>query len=564
MTLSNKSFKYNYIVNNPTAIRLANLFAFVSYIFVIYGFTEFLKISLWYTIIFGPLLFIISYSRLSQYFSNMLYPEFKLEKHFEFISNFWSKNNEPSVDIFLPVAGEDIKTLNNTWVGVSKINYENLNVYVLDDGHSRDVKKLAEKFNFNYLARPNKGEFKKSGNLQYGIDNSKGEFIFILDADFKPIPESLLESIPYIASRPKTSILQTPQYFDSNKEIHERSAIEYGSAASVEEFYRVIMPSRSNLGSGLCVGTSGIYRRKAIQDIGGMPKINGSEDIRIGMMTINEGYNLEYLPIIISKGQCPDDIQSYFKQQSRWADGTISSVLSNLFFNNKLSIWNKFSYLYSLLFYINEAISPIVSFQIIALLYFNTESIKLSWIIPFVPYLFYELIIRPKMKLNKFRFGTRLAGILNILAYSDALVRYVFKSAQKWNATGTKIKKSVSNEFLLATIIANVFNGLFIGAFGYVIASRPQIINNWETWILVVIALKRIYEFTIFSIVSAKYIISRIVADIKSKSSSPIPNTVYGTSVFIVILAIAITGFYLSQSVSGDNIINISSQALGR
>lgn len=54
----------------------------------------------------------------------------------------------PSVDIFLPVCKEPLVILENTWVYVSKLDYPNFTVYVLDDGGHDDVQELAKMFGF--------------------------------------------------------------------------------------------------------------------------------------------------------------------------------------------------------------------------------------------------------------------------------------------------------------------------------------------------------------------------------------------------------------------------------
>ncbi len=513
--------KYNYIVLNAWSIRLANLFGFIAYFGVLFGFSEYLKISIWYTIIFGPLIALVSYSQLGTFFANLFYPQFDIKKHEDFIHNFWSTHTEPTVDIMLPVAGESIETLKNTWEGIHAMYYQNKRVTVLDDSGSDEIQTLALQFGFHYLSRPNKGEHKKSGNIQYGIDNTNGEFIFILDADFRPIPEALNEIIPYIVSTPTISILQTPQYFDTSDAVHARSPIEYGAGSIVEEFYRIMMPSRVQFGSGKCVGTSAVYRRKAILEAGGMPKVSGSEDIRIGLATYQVGYHVHYIPLIISQGACPDNLQSYFKQQSRWADGTFATIFSGLYFKNKLDIWAKFNYLNSFMYYLVEAIAPLISLQMLALLYFNTESVRISWIIPFIPYLIYYYIIRPKMKLNPHKYGSKITGLTNMVAYADALVRLVFRNAQKWEAAGsTSGKKTINKEFFLASIATIGWSTCYTFLLAFVIYSRPYILVNWETWIVLGVALKRVFDFGQFSWVIQSFIRNQMKKDSKSTSTS--------------------------------------------
>jgi cellulose synthase (UDP-forming) len=529
--------KYSYIVENPWSIRLSNLFALVAYSFVAFGFWQFLNITPWYALTFGPIIALVLYTNSTTYFTNMFYPTFSIKKHEEFIEHFWKHNPEPVVDIFLPVAGEDTAILQKTWEAVNKIDYENKTIYVLDDGGSTEVSQLATKFGFTYISRPNRGEWKKSGNIQYGLDASRGEFIFILDADFAPIPESLNETIPYIVQNNSISILQTPQFFETSKEIHKKSPIQYGAGSIVEEFYRIMLPSRVMFGSGKCVGTSAVYRRKAIMESGGMPKVDGSEDIRIGLQTYREGYHVHYLPLVISQGICPETIQAYFKQQSRWADGSVATVFSDLYKNNKLDLWAKYNYFNTFLYYLTEAITPFLSLQILALMYFNTDSIKVSWIVPFIPYLIYVYIIKPRNTLNKYRYGTMITGLTNMVAYADAIIRLVLKRSQKWQVAGAK-KTSLSKEFFVATSFSALFTAIYVMLLGFVLYSRPELFSNWETWIVLVLSMRRVYDFGVYCLEGFKSIEQNLRLDSASGIRNGFGAFVYRISQGILVISI--------------------------
>jgi cellulose synthase/poly-beta-1,6-N-acetylglucosamine synthase-like glycosyltransferase len=534
-----ENFKYNYIIENAWGIRLANLFALISYLGVIFGFSEFLQINIWYAVLFGPLFLIIALTKFSSHFMAIFYPKFDKNDHIQFVKKFWENNPAPSVDIFLPLAGEDLETVRNTWIGVSSILYPNKKVYVLDDKADDKVAKMADEFGFTYLSRPNKGVYKKSGNIQYGLEQSNGEYLFTLDADFRPIPEALIETIPYIVSNPKMGILQTPQYFDTEDHVHKRSPVEYGAGSVVEEFYRVLLPAQMRFGAGKCVGTSGIYRRKVIDDAGGMPKHEGSEDILVGLLAHKHGYEVSYLPLIISKGKCADNLQAYFRQQSRWADGTIFAIFSEHYFGKHLDSWTIMTYLNSLFYYLGEIIAPILAFQLLALLYFNTESIRISWIIPFLPYLIYFYIIRPRQTISKKKYGSVLTGVTHILAYTDALIRILMKRSIKWESTGSSNKKtSINSEYFLAANISIIYMMIYIGLFSAIIFVKPYIIFNIETYTVLFIALFRAKDFLVYSFETIKYIGTNMAEDVKNHTGSALKMYFWRT--------LAVTGFTLT------------------
>ena len=69
----------------------------------------------------------------------------------------WRPRRYPDVDIFLPICGEPIEVLNNTWTGVSELIHAYPGVacaVVLDDGDSDEAAALAPSFGFTYRRRP--------------------------------------------------------------------------------------------------------------------------------------------------------------------------------------------------------------------------------------------------------------------------------------------------------------------------------------------------------------------------------------------------------------------------
>ena len=68
-----------------------------------------------------------------------------------------------SVDIFIPVCGERLEVLANTFRHVRGLAWRGpWRVYVLDDGASREVHRLCREHGFNYIVRPNRGEYRES------------------------------------------------------------------------------------------------------------------------------------------------------------------------------------------------------------------------------------------------------------------------------------------------------------------------------------------------------------------------------------------------------------------
>ena len=89
----------------------------------------------------------------------------------------WHPASYPSVDIYLPICGEPIGMLRNTWGAVAELiaGYPgDAQAYVLDDGPGGEARSQAEAYGFCYVRRPDPGAYKKSGNLRYAFARTSG------------------------------------------------------------------------------------------------------------------------------------------------------------------------------------------------------------------------------------------------------------------------------------------------------------------------------------------------------------------------------------------------------
>ena len=231
------------------------------------------------------------------------------------------------MDIYLPICGEPIELLRNTWTAVLGLieDYRGqAQAYVLDDGPAGDARPMAESFGFGYFRRPDWPEGKKAGNLRYAFSQTSAEYLVILDADFAPRRDFLAETLPYLDD-PKIAIVQTPQYFRTSA---GQTWVERAAGPIQEVFYRTVQVARNRLGAAVCCGTSAVYRRAALEPQGGPTLIPYAEDVHTGLDVRRAGWSLTYVPILLSTGICPDHLDAFVRQQYRWCSGNVGIVFS--------------------------------------------------------------------------------------------------------------------------------------------------------------------------------------------------------------------------------------------
>ena len=216
--------KFSYVRRHTWVLTVFSILTFPP---LIYGQVRLVPESPWF-LLYVPFIALGLLTFLMSLFADGFSKGFDLAEHRRIVQS-WAPRRYPSVDVFLPVCGEPIEILRNTWTHVAALRTAypgTLTPYVLDDSGNPELKAMAKKFGFGYAARPNRGWYKKSGNLKYGFEISSGEFILLLDADFAPRADMLDETLPYFYAFPEVGIVQTPQYY---RVVDEQTWVERGA-----------------------------------------------------------------------------------------------------------------------------------------------------------------------------------------------------------------------------------------------------------------------------------------------------------------------------------------------
>jgi cellulose synthase (UDP-forming) len=319
---------------------------------------------------------------------------FDLAAHKEFVAA-WRPRRYPQIDIFLPVCGEPVELLHNTWIGVFELvqAYQgDAYVFVLDDGPSDGAMELAPSFGFTYVRRPNIREHKKAGNLNHAFQHTRGDHIVIFDADFRPRSDFLAETLPYLDD-PAVGVVQTPQFFRVSP---MQTWVERAASATLEVFYRAVQVSRNRFGSALCVGSNAVYRRAALEPSGGFTEIPYAEDSHTGLDARYHGYGLRYVPVALAAGICPGTLDAFMRQQYRWCCGATSLIFTRHMWRVKMPFGSRLPYLAGWLWNLTTGLRTLIVPLIpITLLAFVPGEIRLRNALPLLPAVITGTVLYP-------------------------------------------------------------------------------------------------------------------------------------------------------------------------
>ncbi|HSN10953.1 MAG TPA: glycosyltransferase, partial [Propionibacteriaceae bacterium] len=219
----------------------------------------------------------------------------------------WMDGRIVTVDVLITVYGEPIDVIRRTAEAALAIRGEHV-TWILDDGRSDEVQALASELGCRYVRRlTNHGA--KAGNINNALTMAKGDFFVILDADFVPLPGFLEQTLPFFETA-TVAFVQTPQTYGN---LH--NFISRGAGYMQSMFYRFVQPGRNAFNAAFCVGTNVIFRRAAIDDIGGMYTDSKSEDVWTSLTLHGRGWRSVFLAETLAVGDAPDTIEAYSKQQ---------------------------------------------------------------------------------------------------------------------------------------------------------------------------------------------------------------------------------------------------------
>lgn len=233
----------------------------------------------------------------------------------------------PLVDIFITTYNETPDLLYRTLVGCTSMDYpaDRKIIYVLDDGNREEVRRLTERLGCRYIARTTHPDA-KAGNLNHAFTQSSGEFVMVLDCDHIPVRTFLKETIGFF-KEPDVAFVQTPHYFYNPDTFQRNLRLEREIVNEQDLFFYIIQPGRDGFNSSFFAGSGGLFRRSALQSIGGFQVLTLTEDLHTSMVLHAKGFRSVYLNKILAAGLAPESYRSYLKQRQRWTRGGIQVFL---------------------------------------------------------------------------------------------------------------------------------------------------------------------------------------------------------------------------------------------
>ncbi|MFO7816834.1 MAG: glycosyltransferase family 2 protein [Thermodesulfobacteriota bacterium] len=287
----------------------------------------------------------------------------------------------PPVAIIVSSFKEPLKVVEDTLISFYNLTYPNKNIYFLDDtrydikgwkpgeaeAYREQIDDLCRRIGVNLFRRRWRGA--KAGMINDFLNFLDGEppagfefvsydegrkvkpgqeeYIIVFDADQNPFPDFVESLVARMEANPAVAFIQTPQYYTN----FEYNRVARASGLQQAVFYEYICEGKSMQDAMFCCGTNVIFRRKALVDVGGFDESSVTEDFATSLKFHLKGWHSAYLNKISAFGDGPEDLGGYFKQQFRWALGTVGlfrSIVGRFFKNpGQLPVYKWWEYMLS-------------------------------------------------------------------------------------------------------------------------------------------------------------------------------------------------------------------------
>jgi cellulose synthase (UDP-forming) len=361
-------------------------------------------------------------------------------------------NQRRWVDIFITVCGEPVEIVKKTALAAKKQDYSRVKVYILNDGkvakkeNWEEIELMAKEIGVKCITREMPGGA-KAGNINHALGLTSGELVAVLDADMIPANYFISRLVSYFEDE-KLGFVQSPQYY-GNYKLNE---VSRGAWEQQRFFFGTIMAGKNNHNAAFICGTNFLIRRKALLEAGGMVEDNIAEDFLTSVYVHQKGWKSKYCREILCQGLAPEDMMSYYKQQMRWARGSLEMLLGhNPIGKRGLSWEQKREYLSSALYYFNGVIVLIDILMPLLFLWLGVEPVtgsSATFALFFLPFMFLNLYTLSESSGGRLTFRAVSFSQSSFVLQLQALVSMIL--GQKMTFSVTAKQKQTGNYLSLA------------------------------------------------------------------------------------------------------------------
>ncbi len=230
----------------------------------------------------------------------------------------------PPVSILVPAYNEG-RVMERALGSLMRLEYPEYEVLVVDDGSSDDTLEIAAQWEgqhgpatFRVITKPNGG---KATALNAGIEHSRHPLVLCMDADSSLEPRTLLKAARHFADPNVGAVAGNVKVENRGTIVSRLQALEYIEGLN--------MPRRAQgfiAAVNIVPGPVGLFRREALEEIGGYDEDTFAEDADLTLKMLAAGWRVEYEDQAIAWSEAPESWRDLTQQRYRWTRGILQAI----------------------------------------------------------------------------------------------------------------------------------------------------------------------------------------------------------------------------------------------
>ncbi len=230
----------------------------------------------------------------------------------------------PMITILVPAYNEGA-VIQASLRSLLELDYPSYEILVIDDGSSDDTYRKARVFEGTHgrarvrvIRKVNGG---KSRALNTGIAAASGDFVLCMDGDSALHPLTLRRAIRHLADPSVAAVAGNVKVVNRSNFWSRLQALEYieglNMVRKAQGFFRTV---------NIIPGPIGVFRRSALEELGGYDHDTFAEDCDLTLKLIALGWQICYEPGAIAYTEAPEALLDLLKQRYRWTRGILQAI----------------------------------------------------------------------------------------------------------------------------------------------------------------------------------------------------------------------------------------------
>lgn len=243
-----------------------------------------------------------------------------------------SNREWPIYTILLPIYKEK-EIFDQLYTAIESIDYpkDKLDVILLIEEDDLEIKEYLKNFQLPYHWRiieiPNFKPKTKGKALNFGLNQAKGTYLVIYDAEDIPERDQLKKAvIGFRKVSDNVVCLQSKlNYYNPNQNF-----LTKWFTAEYSLWFDLYLPGIDSIEAPIPLGgTSNHFKTNVLKELGGWDPFNVTEDCDLGIRIFKNGYRTKVLDTTTWE-EANSELNNWIKQRSRWVKGYIQTYFVHL------------------------------------------------------------------------------------------------------------------------------------------------------------------------------------------------------------------------------------------